>query len=379
MKTEALLTPHMIASLKPAEKEQTIYDAGCPGLALRIQPKGARTWVCWEKTDGQTRRVSLGKVADLNLDAARQIYRLRQVGVTEQPRQSTRLTLQELSTLFLAAKSGVYSPRTLSCMSSYLDSQLLPSFGASPLHRISTPDIAAWFHRYARTRSGGANAALTHFTTIWNWGRSEGHIPSGLPNPARPLRKMARAPRGQMLNTSDLKRLSGVLSRPPTRTRDAAEAVRLILLTGCRSGEILRLRWEDVHQGRLKLSRTKTGPRTVVLSSEAQEALTARRQRRTSDYVFPSPSDPDRPRGSITSAWATIKEKAELPETLRLHDLRHSYASHALLAGESLYLTGKLLGHRATQSTERYAHLDGKTLAKAADEVATAIEAMMEG
>jgi integrase len=95
--------------------------------------------------------------------------------------------------------------------------------------------------------------------------------------------------------------------------------------------------------------------------------------------VFPSPSDPDRPRGSITSAWATIKEKAGLPDTLRPHDLRHTYASHAVLSGESLYLTGKLLGHKAAQSTERYAHLDGKALAKAADEVANAIEAMMEG
>ena len=182
-----------------------------------------------------------------------------------------------------------------------------------------------------------------------------------------------------MLNTSDLKRRAEVLSQPPTRPRDSAEAVRLILLTGCRSGEILRLRREDVQQGRLSLPRTKTGPRTVVLSSDAQKVLKARRRRRTSDYVFPSPSNPDQPRGSITSAWATIKEKAALPDTLRLHDLRHIYASHAVLAGESLYMTGKLLGHRATQSTERYAHLDGKALAKAADEVATTIEVMMVG
>lgn len=99
-------------------------------------------------------------------------------------------------------------------------------------------------------RGGGANAALIHFTTIWNWGRRKGRVPKNLPNPAKPIRKHARRPRGQMLNTAALKRLAKVLSRPPTRAQDVAEAVRLILLTGCRSGEILRLRWDEVKRGR---------------------------------------------------------------------------------------------------------------------------------
>lgn len=181
-----------------------------------------------------------------------------------------------------------------------------------------------------------------------------------------------------MLNTADLKRLAKVLRRPQTRSLEAAEAVRLILLTGCRSGEILRLRWDEVKRDRLELARTKTGPRTVMLSTEAREALRERRAKRTSDFVFPSPFDPSRPRGSISGAWATIKRKAGLPDSLRPHDLRHTYASHAVLSGESLYLTGKLLGHRATSSTERYAHLERRMLTKAADQVAARIEAMME-
>jgi integrase len=134
-----------------------------------------------------------------------------------------------------------------------------------------------------------------------------------------------------------------------------------------------------VKRDRLKLNRTKTGPRTVMLSAEAKEVLDERRRERCSDFVFPSPFDPTRPRGSIHGAWKTIKRLADLPETLRLHDLRHTYASHAILAGESLYSTGKLLGHRAASSTETYAHLEGKVLAKVADEVAAKIERWMEG
>lgn len=170
MKTEALLTPHMIASLKPRPKEYTVYDASCSGLALRIQPKGARSWVCWEQLDGKTRRVTLGRLEVMTLDEARETMRLRQAGVTVNTMPETRLTFGQLVKLFLQAKEGVYTPRTLNCLRCYLDTQLLPAFGRLRLHQIDTPAVAGWFYQYSRSRGGGANAALIHFTTIWNWG-----------------------------------------------------------------------------------------------------------------------------------------------------------------------------------------------------------------
>ncbi|WP_185962342.1 tyrosine-type recombinase/integrase, partial [Palleronia caenipelagi] len=117
----------------------------------------------------------------------------------------------------------------------------------------------------------------------------------------------------------------------------------------------------------------------VLLSDEASQLFKTRRGPRSSDYVFPSQSCPDRPRRSITSAWNHIKRAASLPPSLRLHDLRHTYASHAVLSGESLYLTGKLLGHRNPGSTNRYAHLDSHRLARAADKIADRIDSMMNG
>ena len=91
------------------------------------------------------------------------------------------------------------------------------------------------------------------------------------------------------------------------------------------------------------------------------------------------PRHPDRPQNDIWAAWKTIKKKAGLPPTLRLHDLRHTYASHALLAGESLYVAGKLLGHRKVRSTQIYAHLDGGKAARAADRIAKEIAGLMIG
>ena len=152
-----------------------------------------------------------------------------------------------------------------------------------------------------------------------------------------------------------------------------------MLLTGCRSGEILRLKWKEVKPDRLNLDQTKTGGRTVMLNNLAIERLKILKQTKTPPFVFPSPRDARKPRADITSGWNTIKRAAGLPASLRPHDLRHTYASHALLSGESLYTTGKLIGHRNAQSTQRYAHLAGDELQKAANDIATRVAMLMEG
>ena len=276
------------------------------------------------------------------------------------------------------AKAKVYRPRTLSCLRIYLRSQLLPAFGRMRLDRITVPAMAAWFHGYSRARPGGANQALGYFTTILNWEKEGGLVARSLPNPADPIRKNRRAPRGRMLNSEDLGRLFAVLANTPARFRNAAAAIELILLTGCRSGEIMRLRWHDVEDDRLVLPRTKTGPRDVLLAPLPRERLAEMHEcRPSSPFVFPSPLKPGHPRAHVSGAWATIKQLADLPDALRLHDLRHTYASHAILAEESLHATGKLLGHRRTDSTERYAHLDGTAFEKAAEGISREVERMM--
>jgi integrase len=378
MKTEALLTPHMLSSLKPKKKEYTLFDVGCHGLAIRVQSGGAMAWVTWRRVDGKTRRITLGKYPEIDLEQARATLHSF-IATKAMPQIAACPIFGAITKQFLKAKRDVYQPDTLYCMTTYLDSQLLPAFGEIRLDKISTPQVAQWFHHYSRTKPGGANQALLHFTTILNWGKQSGHLPFDLPNPASPLKKNRRQARGQMLNSGDLKRLFDVLASPPPRSKDAAKIVELVLLTGCRSGEILRLRWDEVKRTRLELARTKTGARTVLLNDLAIKKLHARKKHATSPFVFPSPVNPGKPRRDITNCWRTIKTAAKLPPTLRLHDLRHTYASHAILAGESLYITGKLLGHKDAHSTERYAHLDATLLAQAADKVGMEISRMMEG
>ena len=378
MRTEALLTPHMLASLKPRTKDYAIFDAGCPTLAIRVQPSGAKSWVTWDRSSGKSRRVTLGRLNELTLDKARGALLSYNATLAVTPIERC-MTFAELVRIFMSAKRKVYRPDTIDSMQSYLKTQLLPAFGKTRMDRITTPEVADWFHGYSRTMPGGANQALLHFTTILNWGKENGHIPFLMPNPASPLRKNRRVARGQMLNSSDLNRLFNVLASPTSRNKEASSVIELVLLTGCRSGEIVRLRWDEVRPTRLELAQTKTGARTIFLNDLAIERLKERRRTRSSAFVFPSPYDPTKPRTAPTCAWQTIKEKAGLPPTLRLHDLRHTYASHAILGGESLYITGKLLGHHDAQSTERYAHLSGDALAAASGKVSSRIEKLLSG
>ena len=115
----------------------------------------------------------------------------------------------------------------------------------------------------------------------------------------------------------------------------------------------------------------------VNLSDAARALIDSLARHPTSRFVFPSPRDPRKPRGNFDETWARFKNAAKLAPTLRLHDLRHTYASHAIMSGETLFMTGKLLGHRSTKSTERYTHLDGTFLTEAANKAADRVAQLL--
>lgn len=384
MKPVVLLTPHHIASLKSRPKEYALDDPQCPGLRLRILPGGTKSWVIVKRIDGKPRRITLGHWPDLTPDAARAAFYGREATLAPSTTVcETRTRTMDFATLsahFMANRAKHFKPSSVGPFQAYLDAQLLPAFGNRPVGDLTPADIANWFHSYSRHRPGGANQALGHFTTLLNWGKAEGHLPHDLPNPAAPLRKNRSNARGRMLNFDQIRKLAHVLDQAGDRHWLAAQAVRLCLLTGCRKREILSLRWSDVKLTRLVLRDAKTGPRDVMLSAPARDAI-AQLKIKTGRciHVFVSKKSATGHMTSISGSWSAIRKQANLPGDIRLHDMRHTYASHAILAGESLPTTGRLLGHASPRTTERYAHLDGSALAKAADKVANQIARLMEG
>ena len=265
-------------------------------------------------------------------------------------------------------------PSTRKRMSSALRTQLLPTFGALPLDRIDRATVHLWFDRYSRAAPGGANRALDVLRQILNHAIACGHLATN------PTRGVIRNPRRQLirfLSRAEVRRLRAALDAHRGRGsgRQQAEIIRLLLLTGCRKGELVRLRWSEVDGDVLRLRDSKTGPRTVFLNTQAQ-AILARQPRNGSTYVFPSPIDSSRPRSAELSLWSKVCRQAGL-ESVRLHDLRHSFASHAVMQGVPLPVVARLLGHSHPRMTFRYAHVGDRETEAAAERIGVAIATML--
>ena len=195
-------------------------------------------------------------------------------------------------------------------------------------------------------------------------------------NPARAVKRNRRTALTRFLSREEIARLHRVLDRQTRNSsREQADIIRLLLLTGCRRSEIVRRRWSEVDRDKLVLADSKTGPRTVPLNTQARRIL-ERRPRGASPFVFPSPRDPARPRSRNLSFWYRARREAGIEE-VRLHDLRHTHASHAVMNGIPVPVVSRLLGHSDVRTTLRYAHLGDRQIEAAAERVGQSIAAVM--
>ena len=257
-----------------------------------------------------------------------------------------------------------------------LERQLIPAFGRFPLDAIRRTDVERWFDDYSRTAPGGANKALEILGQIMNAALAAGHVESA------PVKGIAKNPRPKLtrfLSAEEIERLHRVLDRlvdERSSRGQQADVVRLLLLTGCRAGEILKLQWSEVDGDCLNLAHTKTGPRRVWLSQAAQSILT-RLPHAAGPYVFPSPRRPDKPLSPTLHFWRRARKEAGLDD-VRLHNLRHTVASQAVARGVPLPTVARMLGHADPVMTLRYAHVGDRDLQVAAERIGMAIELAME-
>ena len=260
---------------------------------------------------------------------------------------------------------------------SALRSQILPTFGAKRLDRITPRAVLRWFDEYSQTAPAGANRTLDVLRQILNHAEVHGHIPT---NPTQGMKRNPRPRRTRFLSRVEVGRLHAALDAHRSRGvsgRQQADILRLLLLTGCRKGEIVGLRWAEVDGDRLCLRDAKTGPRTVPLSGPAR-AIVARQPRNGSVHVFPATAESSRRRSADLSLWRKVRREAGI-EDARLHDLRHTFASHAVMRGTPLPVVARLLGHRDARMTMRYAHVSDRETEAAAERIGTAIEAILDG
>ena len=363
----------------PANGERNLRDTQAPNLALRLRASGSRTWVILRSENGKTIRRTLGDAAAIPIAAARRSAS-PEAAPSPDAAEGERLeaflfspdaTVAELLPRFLAfGAKGRWKPSTGRQMESVGRTCILPVLGKRNVRDITPQEVACW-HRDISAQTTSARMALSTLSGLMLYAEDHGLRPCGS-NPCRGLRKKAKGHRGRHLPPGSVRKLWEALDRLQARMPDYCDAVRLLLLTGARRSEILGLTWDRIADPRAVLEDSKSGPRTIWLNTPARQILDARREASASPYVFPSPRI-DGPLKAMDAPWRIILKGAGLSD-LRVHDLRHHFASVAVSNGIDIRLVGQLLGHRDIDSTLGYAHLAIGALATSATRVSSLID-----
>jgi integrase len=405
----------------PGATRYVLYDTIVPGFGLRVFPSGRKTWVL-EYRPGEggrrapVRRLKIASVTELAIDGARkEAERLRAlILLGADPQRDLAVgraapTVEEIARAFLV--DHVEAKRSASTKRYYediLDRLVIPAFGSMKAKDLTSADVAR-LHRALRNRPFLANRVLAIIGAMYSFAEGAARmVPKGV-NPVSEIEKYEEPKRERVLSSDELARLGAALEEAETvglpwvlrqgakhkhlpqdhRARltkiapSAAAAIRLLIFTGARLREILHLRWDqvDLDRGIATLARHKTSRRTgtkaIVLNAPALAVLQS--IERVGVYVIASDSAglPDeRPRADLKRPWAMITSRARL-SGLRIHDLRHNFASFGVGGGLGLPIVGKLLGHVQSSTTQRYSHFDNDPLRRASSAIASAIEAAM--
>ena len=367
------LSEARVKALVPRKSAYDIRDKPLKGFGVRVLPSGAKRFFVHAQHQGRRVWKSVGDTSALTVEEARLratslLAAIRPGADASDSAETTRFEL--VAEAVFQRYERVWKPHTCYVNRSYLRCQLLPTFCGRQIADISRQDVQRWFASL-RTIPVAADRSLPVLSVILKEAELLGYRPAGS-NPCRGIRRYRRKGRERFLTDDEIGRLATALSAHQAQWPLEVAAMRLLLLTGCRKGEILTLRWSDYRDGHLFLRDSKTGPKTVWLSSAAREIVD--RIPRTRPWVFPLRRF-NRPwsRYQLDRFWRRVRAEAELPD-VRLHDLRHTYATFALRRGESVLAIGRLLGHTDPGTTLKYTHLADATLRKAVETVGAVLE-----
>ena len=386
-------------------------DSDLRGLELYVGKTGVRTFSVRYRPKGGGRRpcVKIGRngvitPVEARNEAKRILGRVAAGGdpAAEAAEAKSAITVAELAERFIEDEVAPKRTRgTLRQYKLYLK-DALPDLGALKAEAVTRAAVAKLHVKIGRSHPVTANRTLTMLSTLFAFGVTRGLLPDDMVNPARRIEKFGETARERFLTAEEFERLGAALREAETvgipwevdesgpnakhvpkerritvASPFATAAIRLLIFTGCRLREILDLEWRfvDFERGLLNLPTSKTGRKSVVLGAPALAILAA--LPRLGVFVIAG-DDPAKPRADLQRPWSAVTRRAGL-DGLRLHDLRHSFASVGAGAGLGLPVIGKLLGHASPGTTARYAHLDADPVRKAANAIGATIAAAMAG
>jgi integrase len=385
------LTEATVAALAADGRDRLVFDSRQPGFGLRITPTGTRIFVAQGRIAGRKRRVTVGfhpamSVAQARENALQALADMRRGGdpVVERKARAQAtaaggMTVAELGEKWLHDHvRPKLKPYTATEYERLFVQRIAPALGHLSVAQISRDDIVQLHVSMAKTPRR-ANYAVTILRTLVNFGIDLGLRPPGS-NPARKIKQYRERMHERFLSEAEIGKAAegiAIAEREGTIGAYGAAGLRLALLTGARSGEVTATEWKHIDWQRklIRLPDSKNNqPRTIHLSDAAIDILKS--VPRVGRFVIAG-SKPDMPYQNLTRAWIIAREFVGL-EDVRLHDLRHSYASLAAGRGVSLQTIGKLLGHRRVATTARYSHLCIDAVSAVNDELGNAMSAAIE-
>jgi integrase len=376
----------LVEGFSPAGTDQFLWDRDLRGFGLKVTPKGTKTYIVQYRIGGRrgrTERSTIGRHGTFTAEEARSIARqlLGRVAVGQNPAADKRASSSvarmngALDAFFSDHVAAKLKPATASEYATIARLYIRPTMGKSLATEVTRSDVAH-LHLSMRHHPYQANRTLALLSKFFNWCERYGIRPDGS-NPCRHVERFKERKRERFLDESETWRLGRAIEkllRAGAITPWAAAAVRLLLLTGARKGEILNLTWDqvDLQRGVITLRDSKTGSKRIPIGPEAVACLRLLPRLEGNSHVICGSKGGGR-LVNLHKAWDRVRSEAELAG-VRLHDLRHTFASFAVNAGASLPLIGGLLGHSAPQTTARYAHLADDPLRKLASQIGAQLE-----
>ena len=410
------ITKRVVDALAPTDRDTFVWDSDTLGFGVRAWPSGRKTYVVQYRVRGLgrrafARRISLGDHGTLTPDQARLLAK-RMLGEVAQglDPSAERAASKNAKTVKEFGEDYLEDVRLRKKVTTHYEydrmwtKHIVPKLGAKQVPTVSAEDIRR-LHDSLRNTPYIANRVAAVLGAFFAFAAKRGaDLPNG--NPAHGIDHFPEKARERFLTAAEFRRLGEALARAeksglPTapeyrkeadsdETRKhrpksadipipanprAVAAIRLLALTGCREQEILTLRWDavDFEHGYLRLADTKTGASVRALGASAVTVLHSLRRLRIKDnpYVLPG-MKPGQPLADVQRLWYAVRHAADLKE-VRLHDLRHSFASVPATGGESMLVLRTLLGHKHVATTERYAHLGDDPVKGAANRTAKSI------
>jgi integrase len=380
------LTKRVVDVAEIREREYFVWDEDLPGFGLRIRPTGRKRYIVQYRAGRRSRRICLGPSTVLTCEQARSraITIIASVKNGDDPaarRDADRrgITVKELAKRFEKEHIDLrLKPSTAKGYKRMLERFVLPRLGNLRVTEVTRADIAQ-LHHDLRHIAYDANRCLEMISKMFNLAEMWGLRQDGS-NPRKHIKKYPEEKRERFLSQTELKRVGEVLremEQEGFELPSSIAAVRLLMLTGCRLGEIMTLQWDhvDITGKALRLPDSKTGAKVVHLGQPAVDVLGRIDQLEGNPWVIAG-TLPGGRLSDLQPFWQRVRARAGLKD-VRTHDLRHTFASTAVASGQGLHMIGKLLGHTQVQTTARYAHLAADPVRTAADQVAGSISAAL--